>query len=54
MGNRFNIRIKGTRIKHTMGPVSIKLYDKFGLILRIEATVMDVSFFQALPSGRTS
>ncbi|MGI8744388.1 MAG: hypothetical protein ACR2NN_17805 [Bryobacteraceae bacterium] len=25
MGNRFNIRIEGTRIKHTMGPVSIKL-----------------------------
>src|SRR3954452_7300280 len=35
MGNRFNIRIEGTRIKHTMGPVSIKLYDKFGLILRM-------------------
>ena len=26
-GNRFNIRIEGTRIKHTMGPVSLKLYD---------------------------
>ena len=46
MGNRFNIRIEGTRIKHTMGPISIKLYDKFGLILRIETTVNDVSFFQ--------
>ena len=33
MGNRFNIRIEGTRIKHTMGPVSLKLYDKFGLIV---------------------
>ena len=32
MGNRFNIRIEGTRIKHTMGPVSLKLYDKFGLM----------------------
>jgi hypothetical protein len=21
LGNRFNIRIEGTRIKHTMGPV---------------------------------
>ena len=40
MGNRFNVRIEGTRIKHTMGPVSIKLYDKFGLILRIETTVI--------------
>jgi hypothetical protein len=46
MGNRFNIRIEGTRIKHTMGPVSIKLYDKFGLILRIETTVNDLSFFK--------
>ena len=54
MGNRFNIRIEGTRIKHTMGPVSLKLYDKSGLILRIETTVNDVFLFQALPEGRTS
>jgi hypothetical protein len=46
MGNRLNIRIEGTRIKHTMGPVSIKLYDKFGLILRIETTVNDLTFFK--------
>ena len=55
MGNRFNTRIEGTRIKHSnalssscakcafkflrqMGPVSIKMYDKFRLILRIETT----------------
>src|SRR6202049_1636489 len=44
--NRYNIRIEGTRIKHTMGPVSIKLYDKFGLILRIETTVNDLAFFK--------
>jgi hypothetical protein len=46
MGNRFNIRIEGTRIRHTMGPVSLKLYDKFGLILRIETTVNDLTFFR--------
>jgi hypothetical protein len=46
MGNRFNIRIEGTRIKHTMGPVSLKLYDKFSLILRIETTVNDLTFFK--------
>ena len=46
MGNRFNIRIEGTRIKHTMGAVSLKLYDKFGLILRIETTVNDLTFFR--------
>lgn len=46
MGNNFNTRIEGTRIKHSMGAVSIKMYDKFGLILRIETTVNDVSFFK--------
>jgi hypothetical protein len=46
MGNRFHTRIEGTRIKHTMGPVSIKMYDKFRLILRIETTVVNVSFFK--------
>jgi hypothetical protein len=29
-----------------MGPVSIKMYDKFGLILRIETTTNDLSFFR--------
>jgi hypothetical protein len=46
MGNRFNVRWLGTRLKHVMGPVSLKVYDKFGLILRMEVTVNDVSFFQ--------
>jgi hypothetical protein len=46
MGNRFNHRLEGRRIKHRMGPVSIKMYDKFCLILRIETTVNDVSFFR--------
>jgi hypothetical protein len=46
MGNRFNKRWLGTRIKHPMGPVSIKMYDKFSFILRIETTVNNVSFFQ--------
>jgi hypothetical protein len=46
MGNRFNKRWLGTRIKHQMGPVSIKMYDKFNLILRIETTVNNVSFFK--------
>jgi hypothetical protein len=46
MGNRFNTRLEGTRIKHTMGPVSIKMYDKFRLILRLETTVVNVSLFK--------
>ena len=45
LGNDFQTRIKGTRIWHHMGPVSIKMYDKAGLVLRIETTVNDVSFF---------
>jgi hypothetical protein len=45
-GNNYNIRLEGSRIKHTMGQVSIKMYDKFGKILRIETTVNDVSFFK--------
>ena len=46
MGNRFHTRIEGTRIQHTMGPVTIQMYDKFRLILRIETTVDNVSFFK--------
>lgn len=46
LGNRFNQRWLGTRIKHQMGPVCIKMYDKFGFILRLETTVNAVSFFQ--------
>ncbi|MCG6535565.1 MAG: MarR family transcriptional regulator [Syntrophales bacterium LBB04] len=45
-GNRFNRRILGTRLKHVIGPVSIKMYDKLGLILRIETTTNDVRFFR--------
>ena len=46
MGNRFNKRWLGTRLKHQMGPVSIKMYDKFNIILRIETTVNKVGFFK--------
>jgi hypothetical protein len=46
LGNHFKVRWLGTRLKHQMGPVALKLYDKFGLILRIETTVNDVSFFK--------
>jgi len=46
MGNNFDTRILGTRIKHRMGAVAIKMYDKFGIILRIETTVNDVSQFK--------
>ena len=38
LGNRFNRRWLGTRIKHQMGPVSIKMYDKCS-VLRVETTI---------------
>jgi hypothetical protein len=46
LGNDFQTRIQGTRIKHHMGEAAIKMYDKHGLILRIETTVNDVSLFK--------
>ena len=46
VGNDFNTRIQGTRIRHQMGRVALKMYDKFGHILRIETVVNDVSFFK--------
>jgi len=43
VGSRYNKRILGTRIKHQMGDTSVKIYDKFGSVLRIEVTSKDVS-----------
>jgi len=46
VGNNFSTRIQGTRFRHHMGPASLKLYDKAGLIARVECTANDVSFFR--------
>lgn len=46
IGNDFNTRIQGTRIRHQMGRVALKMYDKFGTVLRIETVANDVSFFK--------
>ncbi len=45
-GTNFHTGIEGTRIKHRMDKVSIKMYDKHGIVLRIETTANDVSFFK--------
>ena len=45
IGSRLSTRIEGTCIKHRMGSVSIKLYDKAGRILRLETIANDVTFF---------
>jgi hypothetical protein len=46
IGSQFSTRIEGTCIKHRFGKCSIKMYDKHGIVLRIETTSNDVSFFK--------
>jgi len=46
IGSQFATRIEGTCVKHRFGKSSIKIYDKFGLILRVETTTNDVSAFK--------
>jgi hypothetical protein len=46
IGSQFSTRIEGTCVKHRFGKASIKMYDKFGIVLRIETTTNDVSCFK--------
>lgn len=46
IGSRFATRIEGTCIKHRFGQTGVKMYDKFGRVLRLETTTNDVSFFK--------
>ena len=46
IGSRFATRIEGTCIKHRFGKSSVKMYDKFGIVLRLETTSNDVSSFK--------
>jgi hypothetical protein len=46
IGSQFSTRIEGTCIKHRFGKSAIKMYDKHGIVLRIETTANDVSFFK--------
>jgi hypothetical protein len=46
IGSQFSTRIEGTCVKHRFGKCSIKMYDKCGVVLRIETTTNDVSFFK--------
>ena len=46
IGSQFSTRIEGTCVKHRFGKSSIKMYDKCGIVLRIETTANDVSFFR--------
>src|ERR1700732_3046075 len=46
IGRQFATRIAGTCVKHRFGKSSIKIYDKFGLVLRLETTTNEVSAFK--------
>jgi len=46
IGSGFATRIEGTCVKHYLGKVSVKMYDKFERVLRLETTTNDVSFFK--------
>ncbi len=46
IGSQFSTRIEGTCVKHRFGKSSIKMYDKAGIVLRLETTTNDVSFFK--------
>lgn len=39
-------RILGTRIKHHMGDVSIKMYDKLGRVLRIDSISNNIDTYR--------
>lgn len=38
--------VEGTRVKHTLGSLSIKMYDKYNRVIRIETTTNDVTVFK--------
>jgi hypothetical protein len=46
LGTDSHTRIQGTRVKHHMGKSPVKMYDKFGRVLRLETITNDVSFFK--------
>lgn len=46
LGTEFTTRRQGRCLRHYMGPSGVKMYDKFGRVLRIETFTNDVSFFR--------
>jgi|SRR5215203_108780 len=42
----FKTMVEGTRVRHTLGRQSLKMYDKGGRVLRLEATSNDITFFR--------
>jgi hypothetical protein len=46
IGSQFSTRIEGTCIKHHFGKSTVKMYDKFARVLRLETTTNNVSAFK--------
>ena len=46
LGTQLSTRQEGRCLRHYMGQSGIKMYDKFGSVLRIETFTNDVSFFK--------
>ena len=46
IGSNLKKTVEGVRLKHNMGAHSIKMYDKYNLILRIETTTEKVNSFR--------
>jgi len=44
--SRFFTRVEGTCIRHHLGWQTLKMYDRGGYVLRIEATSNDITFFR--------
>src|SRR3972149_6010736 len=42
----FKNRSEGVRVKHSVDGNSVKMYDKFGRVLRVETTIQDPSGFK--------
>jgi DNA-binding MarR family transcriptional regulator len=46
IGSQFSTRIEGTCVKHHFGKSTVKMYDKFARVLRLETTTNNVSAFK--------
>ena len=46
LGGKFSTRVEGHSIRHFTDKNGIKMYDKFGRILRVESFTNDISFFK--------
>jgi len=48
IGSNIKKTIEGIRLRHNLGPHSVKIYDKYNLVLRVETTTEKVNSFKTL------